>query len=213
MSLSTNWLFLLCITIDLLAANCSILTGQEKKELNETNEQEIEFPETDWSKLDFRKPHELLKITVIIPENSKGLLHGRLLENGLEEIRFEINDVESLDSITKFLRFRTRLALNDGTGQTSSYSKCGEIMFLLNNKQEFKVTFSDAGFCLEPGYPSSDNIFWCWGLAKIIDDRIRSSTDDAISKEHFAILSGEHLIASQKREFEKLKARLSSHKE
>ena len=160
----------------------------------------------DWTPLSFGhtldsgKVYRIKKLVLKIPPNSKQVHFGPvkgLFESDDALLELEVADRGKLERLERSLTSFMRLEQHGGS---SSYGKSGKIT-VVTTDGEFVISVSELGFILGDEYPSDDNTFYNWTLAKILDEEAQRVSKAGLKKQHFDRLSGQHWIDSQRRRY------------
>lgn len=85
---------------------------------------------------------------------------------------FKVTNADVLSYVEGAISQVHKVAADPKGGFVGPFVKMGTIK-LVTKKKTIEIGVSNAGFTLGNEWPSQDNLFFCWGLAKIVDDQYR----------------------------------------
>ena len=129
--------------------------------------------------------------------------------NGLH-VETESRDV--METIQSFLNTPLRVAFPDdpklAVGMADFTFHLGT-MTVTTSRHEFVVGITSKGFTLGTDFQGPRNVFYSWGLAKEIDRILSDQNSEHLPAELFSVLSGEAIIAGERRLYKLLRERHS----
>ena len=85
------------------------------------------------------------------------------------KLAFDISDDASRQYVEQTLFQVHKIAVDPDGGWLGPYQKIGSITIVLKTGKPIEIGISNAGFILGSKKPSQHNLFYSWGLAKILE--------------------------------------------